>query len=83
ARTEAEQMIYTVEGFLRKHGTHVTSEETNKTNELLVTLKEAIATADKDLILKRIDEINEFTRPFAERLMDQAIGTAMRGKSIE
>jgi molecular chaperone HscA len=83
ARTEGEQMVYTVERFLQKNGSYVTSEETVKTNEHLTELKTAIATGDKDLILKRIDEINEFTRPFAERLMDQAISTAMRGKSIE
>ncbi|MGF7040667.1 Fe-S protein assembly chaperone HscA [Mucilaginibacter lappiensis] len=83
ARTEGEQMVYTVERFLQKNGSYVTTEETEKTNEHLTALKAAIATGDKDLILKRIDEINEFTRPFAERLMDQAISTAMRGKSIE
>ena len=83
ARTEGEQMVYTVERFLQKNGSYVTTEETEKTNEHLAALKAAIATGDKDLILKRIDEINEFTRPFAERLMDQAISTAMRGKSIE
>ncbi|HMG08826.1 MAG TPA: Fe-S protein assembly chaperone HscA [Mucilaginibacter sp.] len=83
ARTEGEQMVYTVERFLQKNGSYVTTEETKKTNEHLAALKAAIAAGDKDLILKRIDEINEFTRPFAERLMDQAISTAMRGKSIE
>jgi Fe-S protein assembly chaperone HscA len=83
ARTEGQQMIYTVENFLRKNGNYVTAEETEQTNQYLVNLKAAIETDDKDLILKNIDEINEFTRPFAERLMDQAISTAMRGKSIE
>lgn len=83
ARTEGEQMVYTVERFLQKNGSYVTTKETEKINEHLAELKAAIATGDKDLILKRIDEINEFTRPFAERLMDQAISTAMRGKSIE
>jgi molecular chaperone HscA len=83
ARTEGEQMVYTVERFLQKNGSYVTPEETKKTNAHLAELKAAISNSDKDLILKRIDEINEFTRPFAERLMDQAISTAMRGKSIE
>jgi hypothetical protein len=27
--------------------------------------------------------LNEFTRPFAERLMNTAISTAMKGKAIE
>jgi len=30
-----------------------------------------------------IDTLNEYTRPFAERLMDVAISHAMKGKSIE
>lgn len=83
ARTEGEQMVYTVERFLQKNGSYVSADETEQTNKHLAALKAAIATGDKDLILKNIDEINEYTRPFAERLMDQAISTAMRGKSIE
>jgi molecular chaperone HscA len=83
ARTEGEQMVYTVERFLQKNGSYVTAEETEQTNKHVDALKTAIGAGDKDLILKHIDELNEFTRPFAERLMDQAISTAMRGKSIE
>jgi molecular chaperone HscA len=83
ARTEGEQMVYTVERFLQKNGSYVSADEAEQTNQYIAALKAAIATGDKDLILKSIDEVNEFTRPFAERLMDQAISTAMRGKSIE
>lgn len=83
ARTEGEQMVYTVERFLQKNGSYVTVAESAETHKYLVALKESLTSGDKDLILKRIDEINEFTRPFAERLMDQAISTAMKGKSIE
>jgi Fe-S protein assembly chaperone HscA len=83
ARTEGEQMVYTVERFLQKNGSYVSADEAEQTNQYIAALKAAIATGDKDLILKNIDEVNEFTRPFAERLMDQAISTAMRGKSIE
>ncbi|GAA4918358.1 Fe-S protein assembly chaperone HscA [Mucilaginibacter defluvii] len=82
ARTEGEQMIYTVERFLQKHGSSVTEEETTQTNQHVSALKQALNSGDKDLIHKRIDELNEFTRPFAERLMDQAISHAMKGKSI-
>jgi molecular chaperone HscA len=46
-------------------------------------LKTALATQEKDAILKKADELNEFTRPFAERVMDAAISTAMKGKKIE
>jgi molecular chaperone HscA len=83
ARTEGEQMVYTVERFLQKNAEHVSIAEISETQKLLNVLKEALGSGDKDLILKKVDEVNEYTRPFAERLMDQAINTAMKGKSIE
>jgi molecular chaperone HscA len=49
----------------------------------LHALNHQLASGDKDQILTAIDAINEFTRPFAERVMDQAISVAMKGKSIE
>jgi molecular chaperone HscA len=73
ARTEGQQMVYTVER----------DKETEDTELLLKNLKQALGSGDKDEILTRIEEVNEFTRPFAERVMDQAISTAMKGKAIE
>ena len=83
ARTEGEQMVYTVERFLQKHSTYLSISEISQTQKLVNYLKEALTSGDKDLILKKVDEVNEYTRPFAERVMDQAISTAMKGKSIE
>ncbi|MFB9841551.1 Fe-S protein assembly chaperone HscA [Mucilaginibacter ginsenosidivorans] len=83
ARTEGEQMIYTVERFLQKNSDYVTIAEIGDTTKLIQALKDSLTSGDKDLIHKSIDELNEFTRPFAERLMDQAISTAMKGKSID
>ena len=83
ARVEGEQMVKTIEGFLRKNGDFLSEDEISKTNELTNSLKEILAGGDKDGIHKAIDTLNEFTRPFAERLMDHAISVAMKGKSIE
>ncbi|HUH32882.1 MAG TPA: Hsp70 family protein, partial [Daejeonella sp.] len=83
ARTEGEQMVYTVERFLQKNNQYVSAEEIKDTQALLDDLKQALKSGDKDAIHKSIDEVNEFTRPFAERLMDQAISTAMKGKAID
>ncbi|MES2427573.1 MAG: Fe-S protein assembly chaperone HscA [Bacteroidota bacterium] len=83
ARTEGEQTVYVVERFIQKNGTHLSAEELVATEKYIADLKIILATGEKDAILKQIDEINEFTRPFAERLMDHAINHAMKGKSIE
>ena len=83
ARTEGEQMVYTVESFLAKNTEQVSETEIADTQNLIQSLKNALGSGDKDLILKSIDELNDFTRPFAERLMNTAISTAMKGKAIE
>ncbi|MBK0378984.1 Fe-S protein assembly chaperone HscA [Mucilaginibacter segetis] len=82
ARTEGEQMVYTVERFLQKNGILLSIEENAETVKHLNALKETLHSGDKDLILKKVDALNDFTRPFAERVMDEAISTAMKGKSI-
>lgn len=83
ARTEGEQMVYTVERFLDKNRDFVSVTEVAETYQYVQRLKDSLTSGDKDQIHKAIDELNEFTRPFAERLMDQAISHAMKGKSIE
>ena len=83
ARTEGEQMVYTVERFIQKNSNFVSIEEISATVGYVQALKNVLNGGDKDLIHKAIDELNEFTRPFAERLMDQAVSVAMKGKSIE
>jgi molecular chaperone HscA len=83
ARSEGEHLVYTAERFITKNGEVLTDEETSDTINHIDALKKALESGDKDLILKKADELNEFTRPFAERLMDMAVSKAMRGKSIE
>jgi len=83
ARTEGEQMVYQVERFLQNNSAQLSVSEITETTQFIAKLKEVLTGGDKDLIHKTIDEVNEFTRPFAERLMDTAISHAMKGKSIE
>ena len=83
ARSEGEQLVYTAERFITKNGEILTAEEIKNTNSYISALKDALAGGEKDIILKKADELNEFTRPFAERLMDMAVGQAMKGKSID
>ena len=83
ARTEGEQMVYTIERFIEKNGSYLSADEIADTRQYITELKNILTTGDKDAILKHIDTVNEFTRPFAERLMDQAIATAMKGKNID
>jgi molecular chaperone HscA len=83
ARSEGEQLVYTAERFIAKHADLLTEKEIIDTQKHIDSLKEVLSSGDKDLILKKTDELNEFTRPFAERVMDTAIGAAMKGKKVD
>lgn len=83
ARSEGEQLVYTAERFIAKNTTLLSNEEVSATQAHINELKHVLGQGDKDLILKKTDELNEFTRPFAERLMDMAVVQAMKGKRID
>ncbi|GAB2770451.1 molecular chaperone HscA [Hymenobacter luteus] len=83
ARTVAEQMLYQVERFVAKNGQHLSPEEIDQTTAGVNQLKTALGTQDKDTILKAVDELEELTRPLAERVMNISISQAMAGKKIE
>ncbi|MCO4291937.1 Fe-S protein assembly chaperone HscA [Solitalea sp. MAHUQ-68] len=82
ARTEGEQMLYTVDRFIKSNGQLLSEDERAKTLELSEDLRASLSNGSKDEILNKIDTLNEYTRPFAERVMDIAIATAMKGKAI-
>ena len=83
ARSEGEQLVYTAERFTEKHAEYLTESEITDTKQYIEALKTALKSTEKDEILKKTDELNEFTRPFAERVMDVAVSSAMKGKSVD
>lgn len=82
ARTEGEQLLEMTERFLLKNATHLTPEELTNTASAMQALQLALTMDDKDLIHKKVEELNEISRPYAERIMDMAVGTAMKGKQV-
>ncbi|MBK6825790.1 MAG: Fe-S protein assembly chaperone HscA [Chitinophagaceae bacterium] len=82
ARTEARQILDTTSGFLQKNGSILTVEEKTATDAAMTSLQNLMENGNKDEIHTAIEKLNEISRPYAERLMDHAISTAMKGKKI-
>ena len=82
ASTEAEQMIQLTENFVHKHAQQISEEEQQATYTGIEALQKAIQAKDKDQILTATEQLNEVTRPYAERVMDVAIGEALKGSTI-
>ncbi|TAE63616.1 MAG: heat-shock protein Hsp70, partial [Bacteroidetes bacterium] len=82
AQTEGEQLLQTTEAFLSKNSGLLTQAELLSTAAAMQALQLSLTMTDKDLIHAKMDELNEISRPFAERVMDVAISTAMKGTKI-
>lgn len=83
ARTEAEQILSVTEKFIAKNAGLLTKEELIATAGAMQNLQMALTMNDKNLIQTKIEELNEISRPFAERAMDQAVSGALKGKNIK
>lgn len=82
ARTEGEQLLKTTERFLQKNSNSLSKEELLSSANAMQALQLALTMEEKYLIHSKTEELNEISRPFAERIMDSAIADAMKGKSI-
>jgi len=82
AQTEAEQILGTTESFLQKNKSFLSDSENETTKQAILKLKQIIKTGNKDEIHAAIEKLNEISRPYAERLMDEAVTDALKGKRI-
>ena len=83
AINESEYLIKSTEKFLSNNESELQKDEVEAIRDLMSRLTKAIDQKDKDKIQNAQDALNEYTKPFAERMMDETISTALKGKSIE
>lgn len=82
AQTEARILLNTTIAFLDKNKQLLTKEELESTEKAVQELESLTITSSSDKIHAVIEALNEISRPYAERIMDKAITTAMKGKKI-
>ena len=82
AKTEGEQILETTEKFITKNSSLLTQDELMQTAQAMQALQLALTMDDKNLIQTKIEELNTISKPYAERVMDNAVSLAMKGKEI-
>lgn len=82
AQSEAQVLVDTTLQFIQKNEGFLSTEELANTHAAIKELQSLIAAGNKDEIHTGIERLNEISRPYAERLMDEAISTAMKGKKL-
>jgi molecular chaperone DnaK len=83
ARNDADQILGALGKQLAEYGRLVTTDERARMDEVVERLEAARTGTDRELIAKLVEELNETTTPFAERIMDAAIKLALEKKSVE
>lgn len=81
--TEAEQTIYQCKKLLYSNQTLLSEEEKETTLQAIDELEKLCQGNDREAINHSLERLNHITRPFAERLMDEAIGKALTGKKLD
>jgi molecular chaperone HscA len=82
SKTEAELLLDTTTQFISKNKQFLTDEELSETVIAMQRLKVLVSTGTKDEIHAAVENLNGISRPYAERVMDNAISSAMKGKKI-
>jgi len=82
AINEAQHLASTAKRFVEKNSAQLSTEEIDQTKQLVDAVYLAINGKEKDKILLATTALNDYTKPFAHRLMDVAIAGALQGKKV-
>lgn len=83
SQNEARQIIYTTERFIEKNANLLTQEEIAGTEQRMSAVRGLIEQSDRHQLQTAIETLNDFSRPFAERVMDIAVSKALEGNRID
>ena len=83
SQNEARQIIYTTERFIDKNANLLSEDEKLGTEQRIEALRGLLDGSDRHQLQAKIEELNDFSRPFAERLMDVAVSKALKGNRID
>jgi molecular chaperone DnaK len=83
ARNEATQLMTALAKQLKDYGELIDSEERQRIEQAAAQLEAVRSGEDRELMMRLVEQLNELTIPFAERIMNYAISRALEKKSIE
>ena len=83
ARNDAAQLLGALAKQLDEYGALIEAKERAQVEECASKLDEAKNGTDRACISALVEELNQLTTPFAERIMDYAIAQALEKKTVE
>lgn len=83
AEIEAKRSIEEVKSAFKSDRQLIDEKEFNSINRQIEALETAIRSGNRDAIDAECERLHDITRPFAEKRMDRAIQSALKGASVE
>src|SRR5579875_2134233 len=83
ARNEATQILTALAKQLKDYPDLIENEERQRIEQLAAKLESSRSGEDRELINRLVEELNQLSTPFAERIMNHAINQALQRKSVE
>ncbi|MBF6570269.1 MAG: Fe-S protein assembly chaperone HscA [Candidatus Binataceae bacterium] len=83
ARNDAEQILAAVAKQMRDHGGLIDDQERRQIDEMAALVDQARKEDDREKLAALVEELNQLTTPFAERIMDEAIKQALEKKTVQ
>jgi Fe-S protein assembly chaperone HscA len=83
ARNEASQLLTALAKQLKDYGQLIDENEKEHIEEVAAKLESTRSGDNRELMTRLVEQLNELTTPFAERIMNFAISQALENKSIE
>jgi Fe-S protein assembly chaperone HscA len=83
ARNEAAQLLTALAKQLKDYEQLIDTDERRRVEQAARELESVRSGQDRELIARLVEQLNELTTPFAERIMNYAISQAFEKKSIE
>ncbi len=80
-KLEAEQIIYLTQQFIAKNKELLNNDEISQTQHLILNLQKTMP-LDRHTISSAIETLNNYTTPFAHRVMDKAISKSLKGQKL-
>jgi molecular chaperone HscA len=81
-REAGRQLVYTARRFTERHANLLNETEIADTLTHVRQLEDILENAGKEALQERIDALEAFTKPFAERVMNEAVKAALVGKGL-
>ncbi len=82
AMNEADALKRATEKSVGSHHALLQPGEKEEISTALSRLEKSLEIKDRELVKKRIEELNEVTKPFAERILDSAVSNALKGHEL-